>query len=1067
MQIPRWRLGLVLAAFTALVAGTTRLSAQGVTTGAISGIITGDQGQPVEAVNVQVLNRSTGARAATISRSDGRYYVQGLEVGGPYTVSIRRIGFAPQERNNITVSLGQNIRLDFTLTAQATQLSGVVVSAETQDVTISPSHVGAATQITDSALRRLPSLNRNFTDFVALTPQISTTLTNGGLSGGGVNNRFNNVTIDGITEADVFGLGATGQPGGQANGKSIGIESVKEYQVLLSPYDVRQGNFAGVLINAVTKSGTNDFHGSIIGNTRNQQFVRSQPYITDFNQSQYGVAVGGPIVRNRAFFFVNPEFQRRTQPASGPYLGQSGVNLSAASVDSFTNVLTSQYNYTSTDIGTAAPVNNKNPLQNVFARLDFNLPGNTQLVLRHNYGRAENDIFSRSTSAFQLSENGYTFQSTKNSPAAQVRTLFSNGSYNEFLVGLTSIRDRRTPHTRAPQVTAFAGNFGLTAGAERFSQGNELDQDIFEVTDNFSLSFGSHRLVLGTQNQFMKFRNLFAQASYGAWQFGSIDSLRLGLPNTYVIGSPVQGDGAVRLKSRMHAGYVGDEWAFNNRLTIQLGVRADMPVFPDLPPSNPQVLQYYGVNTGDFPSGNLQWSPRVGFNLDATGDGQNQFRGGAGLFTGRPAYVWLANSFQNSGLSGVAVLTCTNSATLRTTPQFTTANIQTPPTSCTNGRTAALGSEVDVTTSDFRFPQNFRGNLAYDRRLTNNWIVTVEGIYTKAVNAIFYRNIALAAVRDPSRLRGKSAAEAGRWIYGVGANGGGSGTPDTVVGGRTQIFEASNQSRDYSYNLTGGLQRRYADNFEGSLFYTYSRSFDVQNFTSSTAFSQYRFGRAWGYDQNSTELGRSAFEQRHRIVAYGTYSFPTKTDISVQYFGESGASFYYTVNGDPNADGVTQNDPIFIPKNALDANEVSWAATRTYGGVAYTGTQMAQAFENYVQNVPCVREQRGKLMARNSCDNPFTHTVNVLVRQSFKTLGYQNVTFEFGVFNFLNLLNQNWGVQPSTGGGSLTLLDMTGITGGSLVAGRPVYAFNPTWQRFLRNNLQSNYQMQAQLRYSF
>ena len=433
MTISRWtlRAALVIAGFVA-----TNLHAQGSTTGGVTGTVTTPDGKAVEQAQIQVSNTATGFRAGVVTNAAGRYTVAGLQPGNTYTVVARRIGYAPQTRSNVVITLGQATRLDFELTQQATNLAAVHVVGATSPV-ITPTHMGAVTQVTDSAIIRLPSLNRNFTDLVALTPQISTTLSNGGLSGGGTNNHYNNVQIDGSTEMDIFGLGATGQPGGQANGKSIGLESVKEYQVMLSPYDVRLGNFSGALINAVTKSGTNEFHGAVVGNTRNQQFSRSEPYIAKYQQSQYGISLGGPILKDKAFFFINPEFQQRQTPASGPYLTSAGACaggtnclLTQSQVDTFTHVLANNYGYGPGDIGSPLAVNNNNPLKNFFGRLDFNLPWNTQLVVHDNWGSAQNDIFSRSNTGFSLSQNGYKFLSDKQAPAMQIRTLLPSGAYN-------------------------------------------------------------------------------------------------------------------------------------------------------------------------------------------------------------------------------------------------------------------------------------------------------------------------------------------------------------------------------------------------------------------------------------------------------------------------------------------------------------------------------------------------------------------------------------------------------------------------------------------------------------
>lgn len=1058
MRRGRLLLTAAIVAAGSLMASTS-VRAQAVTTGSVSGTITAESGEPLQNVQVQVVNRSTGFSAGVTTGLSGRYTVAGLEVGSNYVINVRRIGYEPQSRD-IAISLGAASRADFVLSAQTVVLSGVTVTGERSAI-ISPTRTGSVTAITDTALRRLPTLNRNFTDFVALTPQVSTTLFNGGLSGGGTNNRYNNVQIDGTSEADVFGLGSTGQPGGQANGKSIGLESVKEYVVMLSPYDVRQGFFAGLLINAVTKSGTNELHGSAFGVMRNEGLTRSQDYITEYDQKQYGFSVGGPIVKNRAFFFFSPEWQTRTSPAGGPYLGQSGTNLTQATADEFLAAL-GQYQGLNTN-GTFGLVNLENPLTNVFTRFDLNLPWNSQLIFRYNYGSAQDDNFFRSNSSFRFSDNGYFFESKKNAPAMQLRTLFANGAYNELLAGYTQIRDRRTPVSPTPMISVDIPGYTLISGGERFSHGNELDQDVFEITNNFTMPFGSHRLTLGTQNQFQKFRNLFAQSTFGVWDFDNMNNLRNGVAQSYIVGVPLEpdgsggvragGDGAVRFKSAIYSFYAQDEWSVTPRLNVTIGLRGDMPVFMDKPPTNPAVLTSYGFNTADVPSGNLQWSPRVGFNWDLTGDAVNQFRGGVGLFTGRPAYVWLSNMFQNSGMGAVALLTCNATSGSRTPPAFNNANIASPPKACGGGQTAALGGEINVIDPDLKYPQNLRATLGYDRRLFGSWVTTLEAMYTKGVNGLFYENFALAGSQGTNRE--------GRVVYGTAPF-----SPALKPGGRSQVFAVSNQSKDYAYSFTAGIQRRYFNNFEGSLFYTNTHAYDVQSFTSSTSFSQLRFGRVVGGDVREKNPTRSTFEQRHRIIGTAMYTLPTKTDIGVTYFGESGAPYSYIASGDLNADGLSLNDPVYVPNNAMDPTEMVFL-TSTFGGTSYTPAQQAEALENFINSTTCLSENRGRILPRNACDGPWTNTVNVKLRQSFRTMRLQHVTLELDIFNFMNLLNKNWGLQESPGTSPITLLTSGSYTGGNAITGRPTYRFNPGYTKFFSNSLRSNYQMQLQAKYSF
>lgn len=1061
MQSARLLAAVFLTAASSLLSAVPA-AAQAVTTGSVSGTVANEQGVALQGVQVQIVNRSTGFTAGVTTNSNGRYTIAGLEVGGAYALTVRSIGYQPQTRENVPVSLSQVSRADFALETQSVVLASVTVTADQSGV-IAPSHTGTVTAISDTALRRLPTLNRNFTDFVSLTPQVSTTLFNGGLSGGGTNNRYNNVQIDGTAEADVFGLGSTGQPGGQANGKSIGLEAVKEYTVSLSPFDVRQGFFAGLLINAVTKSGTNEFHGTAFGVSRNQGLTRSQDYLNDYTQRQYGFSVGGPIVRDRAFFFISPEFQTRTTPA-----GDVATAIGQARADSFVTAL-SGYSGLNT-AGGFGLVNNTNPLTNIFVRFDVNLPYNSQLVLRHNYGKAEDDNFFRSSSAYKFSDNGYFFNSTKQAPAMQLRTLFANGAYNELLAGYTQIRDRRTPFVRSPEITVLTPSLTIVSGSERFSHGNELDQDIFEITENFTMPLGNHRLTIGTQNEFLKFRNLFAQSTFGVWEFSSIDSLRNALPRQYIVGVPLQpdgaggvqpgGDGAVRFKSALYSLYAQDEWTATTRLNITAGLRMDVPVFKDKPPTNPSVLSTYGYNTSDVPSGNIQWSPRVGVNWDVTGDAVNQLRGGIGLFTGRPAYVWLANAFQNSGMGAVALLTCAGAPTAANRPPaFNNATIATPPSACGGGQTAALGSEINILDPDLNYPQNLRATLAYDRRLFQNWVATAEFLLTRGVNGLFYRNAVLAGPQGTN--------PEGRLIYGTSPN-----NPVLIPGGRSQIFEVSNQSKDRAYSLTGGLQRRYANNFEGSIFYTFTKADDVQSFTSSTSFSQYRFGRVWAGNLDDQTATRSTFEQRHRIVGQATYSFPTRTDVSLIYFGESGGPYSYIASGDLNGDGITLNDPVYVPNNAEDPAEMSFLTSTFFDPVAganatYTPAQQAAAFQQFVTSVSCLNESRGRILERNACDAPWINTLNVSARQSFRTFRLQHVTLQLDIFNFLNLLNEDWGLQSSPGTSPVTLLTSGAYTGGTILTGRPTYRFNPNYQTYFSNNIRSNYQMQLQARYSF
>jgi outer membrane receptor for ferrienterochelin and colicin len=1093
-----------VAALALVVVAPAAAHAQGVTTGALTGTVTDDAGQGVEGAQIQLRNARTGLNIGTLSRASGLYSVQGISPDNDYTIVVRRIGYAPQTRTGISIPLGQTRREDFKLSREAAVLSTVTVTATTDPV-INASKSGATTTISDSSLRRLPTLNRNFADFVQLVPQVSTTV-GIGLSGGGVNLRQNAIQIDGAQSGDLFGLGTSGQPGSQANAKSIPLDAVKEYQVLLSPYDVRQGNFGGLLINAVTKSGTNEFHGTLYANTRNQNLSRSQSYLTDFKQQQYSGSIGGPIVKDKLFFFLTGETQELQTPASGAFIGAAEPVVSQASIDGLNNILSTRYNYT--EAGTGELVQKENPNRNLFARLDAYLPFSTRLVLRHNYAGADNTTFSRGLASannpnFNLTSNRYEFSTKTNSTVGEFLTNLSSGLYNELLLNYTTTKDFRTVATHFPQLTIQGiprvtaagtpapGTANFVVGTEASSQGNSLDQRTFELTDNFTIPVGTHAVTLGTKNLFYRSINLFGQNSLGNWRFSDTTALKNGLANQYQVSAPSPTDpanGLSTINAAMYSLYVQDAWTVTPTLSIVGGVRWDKPHFTDTPPENAPVFTEYGRHTSSVPT-KAQFSPRLSFNWDVTGDQRNQLRGGIGQFSGPPPFVYLSNAFGNSGLSGFASLTCNNTGvnTNLAPPVFSAATIATPPTSCdlmtagvrTVGAGATVATSANIATIDpnFQFPKYTKVTLGYDRRLPWDLVGTIEALYTRSANNAFYQNLALAGpVVDAG---GNLILDRnGRVRYGNLTATGAATNFKVTPSNRQQVIDVTNSSGDYTWSTTAQVQKSFSMSWEGSLAYTYQQSRDVVSVTSSTQGSNFRYQRDVSGLLSDMSLTRSKYDQPHRIVATGTYHFPSLTDVSFIYTGNSGAPFDYVygtnggTTGDLNADGQSQNDLVYIPTDARNTSEILFAATPTA-----TIAQQQQAFENYIAATPCLNEARGTIMTRNSCRNPWVNQVDVSLAQTLSPRRFQNVQVRVDVINFGNLLNRNWGRQAfsdqnATCGPICSATVLLTHTANSVPAGNPaaaqgIFTFDPNSRAFNADNASSNYRMQLSLRYSF
>lgn len=1101
MRLNRWI--ICSAALTLAAAGAPRAgAAQGVTTGAITGSVTDSANTPVAGATVIAVNPATGFRSGTQARGNGLYTIQGLEAG-TYTVSTRALGFAPVQRANIVVRATQSTRVDVQLARAATVLTGVTVTAARADADFGPARTGTRTDVSDSAVRRLPNLNRDLTSFVQLTPQATTNPNSLGVTSfAGQNNRYNNIQVDGLTQVDRFALSADQQIGGAASGRGLTLEAIKELQVLVSPFDVRQGNFTGGLTNVVTRNGTNRFEGSFATYYRNQSFGADDPLVrsTPFNRTQYAGSLGGPIIKDRLQFFLAGDVTRAETPAIGPYVGQSAtaptpVPVGQESIDRFASIL-DRYGIAA---GNGQQVSNTTPLTNLFARLDFQINGSNRLVLRDNYNRNQANDFSRSTALtnpiFDLSSYAFQRRDISNSVGAQLFTSFSNGWSNEFQVGYNVQRFERLPASLAPQIVVEnvpnpnGGVARLRAGTDSSSQVNELDQDILEIVDNLTIPIGAHTVTIGTRNEIYKARNFFAQNYFGAWSFANLDSLDRGSAQSFAVSGSLGGDVQARFTSGTFSGYVQDLWQVTPQLTLTGGVRADVISFFDSPLQTPEVLADFGRNTSDLPKGQLNISPRVGFNWDVTGDQRNQLRGGVGVFLGQPPAVFLSNNYTNTGRN-LGTLTCDPRQGRPVAPAFDPST--TPTAACANGATLAPGAQlgtINTIDPDVRYPQVLRGTLAYDHQLPWNLIGSLEALYTYGINDFFYVRPLLAGSDTLASLGRPTVDRNGRLLYGIAATTGanaGRVTPILTSTRYSDVIDARNASGSYSYNLTAQLRRRFTGRWEASAAYTYQQARSVQDFTSSVARSNWNNGRTIAGDQYSKDVGISAFQVPHRIVATGSYTMPWQkfaTDLSFIYTGQAGVPLTWTVtgsaplNGDLNGDGQAGNDPIYVPRNVADASEIvfrqaSFRDTRDPQAVTtvFTADQQAAAFDQFIDQQSCLDDHRGEILARNSCSNPWWNRLDISVRQSLPVVSTR-LTLQADVFNFANLLNSDWGRTSSRGQfPQQAILTQVGSQLDAQGRQQNVFTFDPyqAAQIFRPINSVNNfYQMQISVRYAF
>ncbi|HYW34729.1 MAG TPA: carboxypeptidase regulatory-like domain-containing protein, partial [Balneolaceae bacterium] len=640
--------------------------AQNKTSSGIQGVVRDAQGRPLAGANVVAIHKPSGTRYGTVTRKNGHFTLNNVRTGGPYTVQVTFVGYNAQKKTITNIKLGNTATINFTMRQGNQKLSEITVTSTVNPV-FNKDHTGAKTNISQAEINQTPQLSRSLNSYTSVTPYNT-----GGNSFGGANNRYNNIQVDGATLNDVFGLSGNGLPGGQAGVQSpVSINAIKEVNVDIAPYDVTNNNFNGAQVNAITKSGTNEFHGSAYYQFRNQalegKYYLQQGYgqksskAGKFNQDFYGLSLGGPIIKNKLFFYVNAELKRQSSPVGGGLPGSNAGNVFNVSPDTLAeiqSIFQNKYGYNPGSYNNAISLHNNN--NKVLAKFNWNIDNNNKLMFRYNHVDSKvGDGISRGKYSYDFSNRKYYRKSKQNSFIAELNSNFSSSMSNTLRAGYTRIRFGRYVADKAfPQVDVnlfnIHGNYqayDVYAGIDRFSQANRLGQDLYQLTDNFTYIIGNNKLTFGTSNHLFHFSNLFVQDAWGSYVFRGIKELRNGNPYSYHL-SYLYPNGKPKADfSALQTGfYAQDKWSPTDQLTVTGGLRIDIPFFLKSPTYNPKVQQAFGYNTSNMPGGQVLWSPRLSFNWTPdTGKYSTQVRGGVGIFSGPPPFVWLSNQYSNTG----------------------------------------------------------------------------------------------------------------------------------------------------------------------------------------------------------------------------------------------------------------------------------------------------------------------------------------------------------------------------------------------------------------------------------
>ena len=1056
--------------------GVQNSKAQGITTGSMSGLVTDTKGGAIPGATVLAILTETGSEYATVTNDNGRFSLPNMRVGGPYKVTISAMGFANFEQEITNLSLGQNYTFNAKLRDDTETITDAAEVTGQKDAVMNGDRTGASTNIRKEQFERLPTITRNLQDFTALTPQAGT-----GFSFGGRSALYNNFTIDGATSNNVFGLSAN--PGGQSNAQPIGIDAIQDITVSIAPYDVRQGAFTGAGVNAVTRSGTNKTQASIYTFMRNQDLVGKnvageENRIQNFKYNNTGFRLGGAVIPNKLFFFINGEVESRTDPSvTFPVDGiTNGIpnQQKRADLQALRDNVIQRFGY---DPGTFENFDAQTNNYKLLLKFDWNINKIHKFSIRYNQLSSFRDVNpssagytgytvvggrSNSVNNVPFSSAWYRINNNMKSVIAELNSNF-NGKYsNSLTIGYTQFRDFRNG-INGEEVPAFPlvdilgenGNTLTTFGGEPFTPNNKLNQDIIQINNNLNIYLGKHTISLGTANEIFKFDNTFTPHVNGIYQFNSVNAFISNQnANSYFIqysGVPSVKAPTAQFSAAQIGVYLQDEFYATNRLKVTAGIRADIPVFLTELQRNYAVegMTFAGgekLDVAKLPNGQVLFSPRVGFNLDALGNGNTQVRGGAGVFTGRVPFVWISNQVGNNGL-----LFLENRATTASPAQFQIApNYGTNPKpedllgpnfvqGYPNGNPTSQSTfAINTTAKEFKFPQVFRANLGVDQKLPGGVIATLEGIFTKDLNAIFIRDANLAPAVGV--VQGD-----GRPLYGGNSNAALAPNTRRLNERVTQALVLDNTSQGYQWSITGQVQKNFNKNLYVSGAYTYTDARDINNQTSSTAGSLFSANPTLN-SPNDVTLSYANSLTKHRVIASGSYRFEYAkyfaTTISFIHESRSGGNFSYTYNGDVNSDGTNGNDLMYVPKDKSEILLTTTNATDTR-----TLDQIWTQLDAYISQDDYLNSRRGQYTERNGAIAPWVHSLNLRILQDIELgRGKENqhkLQLSLEVINALNLIDSKYGLTQLSNRASLLAFAgyQTINNTNAPTQGRPVYRF--------------------------
>ena len=1067
----------VLPLFTLFFICMSKLNAQ-VTTATLSGVVKDPKGAALSAATVVVEYPDAGIRQSVSTKTDGRFTIPNLRVGGPYKVTVTHVTYQQQVQENIFLELGQNTALEFLLKEKSTELERVMVSGSR---VFDNKRTGASTNISNRLLKALPTISRSADDYLRLAPSASATYN--GISFAGRNGQYNNFSLDGAVFNNPFGLDAP-TPGGQTNAQPISLDAIDQIQVNIAPYDVTQAGFTGAGVNTVTKSGSNNYAGTVYVFYRNQDLSgkkvdKNKIVVPDLSQLQAGFTSGGAIKKNKLFYFLSFETeQRKDQPTS--YVARNAGNANNTNTSrvlesdliAVSSILKQRFGY---ETGPYQGFTYDQKNYKWLTKFDWNIDAISKLSFTYNglnaiKGKPAHPSAIRRRgpdyTTLQYKNSGYEIQNILHSFNAELKSNWQGNYANKLRVVYSVFRDRRNAFSAPFPVVNITknGTMYIAAGHEPFSINNRLTQDAFQLTDNFNIFAKNHTLTFGASFESFKFGNSFNLVGYGPTLFSDVDiqkfkdSVPTGRPIVFdfpqfgVTGYPLDVDvagAAAAAKADKWAwyyltvgqisAYAQDEWQVSDKFRLTYAIRADVPqyynasfVAPDGTTSKPTVQNNDPLTLFDengnavtngagkqldntkFPDRKLLLSPRVGFNFDVKGDKTIQLRGGSGLFTGRFPFVWIGNQVGNP-----------------------------------------FSFFYNVTKRSFQWPQVWRSNLGADFKLKSGTVITTDIAYTKDVNAMMVRNYALGTPKGTLN----SGTGDKRKVY------------NTNDKGAANAYVFTNTSVGYQFNWSLQVQQNFKNGWYVMGAYNFLIAKDASSVSaeiSSDAFDRNPILN----NANEAVESNSLYGNKHRFIAAATKKFEYGQDkkyattISIFSSWTSGNRFAYVYGGDINNDGTGSNDLLYVPTDA-EIDNMAFNPLLDVNGNIQSAAVQRSAYKAFIAQDDYLSGRRGQYTEKYAGENPWFNQADLRILQDFNFKNgnkKQTVQVSLDFVNVGNLLSSKWGVyQYATTSGYYQPISV------SYNNNAPTYQFDPSIKSTFTSSpdIISRWQLQFGVRYIF